>query len=211
MQFLEIWTPGGFVRRHRHAEPILRLVEHKDCVQNFRATSLAITFIMDPNCLHPLTRRPLDHCELLRLQHVLLPRHALLLRFARLYAAEGHDTCREQRSLREYLEACAGDKLDAALMAAEPEGAGLGAIVLLLDDYEDALQALDDQVGYEACAVLLDTHRQLTQLRKHCCEAHLWRCIFEALNEHRRSFGPARMVREKPPFVAWLREESRRL
>ena len=117
-------------------------------------------------------------------------------------------------SLRAWLEKEAGEKLDAALTAAESDAAEEGAGVFeLVDQYEDAVMSLDAQMPTGCSSALLQRHAELADLRRKCCDPTPWLAVKDHLDFLIRQFGrpPSHVPApgDPPALVSWLLQGTR--
>lgn len=213
---IQVWDlqQAGLVE-HLGRRGTVRLVEPGGLAYDFRATSLALLFVSEGQCVHPLTRRELLSVEVSRLMAALPARHALLLRHTLRYSEQARRASLEFGSLRAWLEKEAGEKLDAALLAAEFDAAEEGADVFeLLDQYEDAVLSLDAQMPAGCCRAMLQRHEELAYLRRKCCDPTSWLAVKDHLDFLSRQFdGPSSQVPppgDPPALVSWLLQGTRR-
>ena len=184
-------------------------LEENSTSYNMDAVELSNMIIISGKNQHPLTRRPLNEIEILRLRHRISLEQRVLLDFTLEYEHHIHIMLQNNNSLLEWLQSVAGRHLDRALCISE----------LVEHDYDDAREdilfhlrkyedVIDDIVSRCPGAIqgTLSHHKQIIINRMDMCDSILYNKIYKTIISVSDLYAWDYEVEVKEPaFALWLR------
>lgn len=147
----------------QHFRDILRLVEPNGCIFTFSATTLCKHFLLTADFLHPLTRRELLLCEVMRACRLArlntMERAMLLTTYTNRYTI--HDKIKSEDSIVSLLEADCGKILDKMMNLLDIESLSYEAMIRGCNSdgiQEEHCRQSQNSIGNAANVQHLETH-----------------------------------------------------